>query len=285
VKLARLLQWRFLGACSRPHLGRRRRRAVRRRARRRRSCRGWAHAGARGGQRSCLNRTSGWRRSFGLGGSLFRRRPRIWRGARIRLTAARRAQLEVMRPALRSILAVSWRRRRLPRLLGGCLLEGRLLARRLVAAHPLWRRFCLVLTGAAAGLCHLLVCRGSVYYANNLYYTWSPDYNGYVATDPRPSQIRAARGGTRCAFRECRPQRLRGAPQPLPDATGPSRPPRVRKAIACSYTESRASTEQQRTDKLECEKWASDEVGLGSNGPDYQRAMAACLQGRGYGVN
>ena len=45
------------------------------------------------------------------------------------------------------------------------------------------------------------------------------------------------------------------------------------------------SAEHQRTDKLECEKWASDEVGLGSNGPDYQRAMASCLEGRGYSVD
>ncbi len=43
--------------------------------------------------------------------------------------------------------------------------------------------------------------------------------------------------------------------------------------------------DQQRSDKLACEKWASDQVGLGTNGPDYQRALAACIQGRGYSVN
>jgi hypothetical protein len=26
-------------------------------------------------------------------------------------------------------------------------------------------------------------------------------------------------------------------------------------------------------------------VGLGSNGPDYQRAMVACVEGRGYSAN
>jgi hypothetical protein len=51
------------------------------------------------------------------------------------------------------------------------------------------------------------------------------------------------------------------------------------------YPKNGQSEEQQRTDKLECEKWASDQVGLGTNGPDYQRALGACIQGRGYSVN
>lgn len=106
------------------------------------------------------------------------------------------------------------------------------------------------------------------YYANDLYYTWSPDYDGFIATDPPP------------------------VAEPSGGAAGPDAPATASPAPMSSQSDrmfiypSRAqSAERQRTDKLECEKWASDEVGLGSNGPDYQRAMAACLEGRGYSVN
>ena len=51
------------------------------------------------------------------------------------------------------------------------------------------------------------------------------------------------------------------------------------------YPKNGQSQEQQMADKLECQKWASDQVGLGSNGPDYRRAMVACVEGRGYSAN
>jgi hypothetical protein len=106
------------------------------------------------------------------------------------------------------------------------------------------------------------------YYANDLYYSWSPDYNGYVATDPPPvADPSGAAAGPDATPANAAPSAYAGAPRMF------------------IYPSHGQSAEQQRTDKLECEKWASDEVGLGSNGPDYQRAMVACLQGRGYNVN
>jgi hypothetical protein len=65
------------------------------------------------------------------------------------------------------------------------------------------------------------------------------------------------------------------------------------------YPQNGQSDEQQATDKYECHKWASSQTGFdptqpsggappgqpgqpGSQRADYQRAMMACLQGRGY---
>jgi hypothetical protein len=67
-----------------------------------------------------------------------------------------------------------------------------------------------------------------------------------------------------------------GAPEPAYPAAG------GRQLFV--YPKNGQSDEQQSIDKRECEKWASDQV-AGSNGRDYQRAMAACLEGRGYSVN
>ena len=53
------------------------------------------------------------------------------------------------------------------------------------------------------------------YYANDVYYTWSPTYDGYVATDPpHPSRTPAARRRAFAASR-CRPAgRFRGRCRP-----------------------------------------------------------------------
>jgi hypothetical protein len=142
------------------------------------------------------------------------------------------------------------------------------------------------------------------YYANNLYYTWSPDYSGYVATDPPPV---ADSSGAAPALPPTADAQYQGDPnaqaapppqagaggfsqgQPAPQESQPppqdqpgsqGQPPRM-----FMYPKSGQTEDQQRTDKLACEKWASDQVGLGTNGPDYQRALGACIQGRGYSVN
>lgn len=125
------------------------------------------------------------------------------------------------------------------------------------------------------------------YYANDLYYTWSPDYNGYVATDPPPvADPSGAAAGSDAPPANAAPSAYAGASQPAQDtATASPAPMSSQSNRMFIYPSHGQSAEQQRTDKLECEKWASDEVGLGSNGPDYQRAMAGCLQGRAYSVN
>ena len=43
------------------------------------------------------------------------------------------------------------------------------------------------------------------------------------------------------------------------------------------------SAEQQSIDKQQCQQWAAQQTGQGAaGGPDYQRAMMACIEGRGY---
>ncbi|HMK86694.1 MAG TPA: DUF4136 domain-containing protein [Steroidobacteraceae bacterium] len=49
------------------------------------------------------------------------------------------------------------------------------------------------------------------------------------------------------------------------------------------YPKNGQSDQQQATDRRECEQWASQHAG-GAPG-DYQRAMIACVTGRGYSVN
>jgi hypothetical protein len=50
------------------------------------------------------------------------------------------------------------------------------------------------------------------------------------------------------------------------------------------YPKNGQSEAQQSIDKRECQQWSSAQAGA-SDGPDYRRAMLACLDGRGYSVN
>jgi hypothetical protein len=50
------------------------------------------------------------------------------------------------------------------------------------------------------------------------------------------------------------------------------------------YPKNGQSEQQQALDRRECEQWASGQAG-GASGPNYRRAMLACLDGRGYSVN
>jgi hypothetical protein len=104
------------------------------------------------------------------------------------------------------------------------------------------------------------------YYANDVYYTYAPDYEGYVATDPPPVVESGA------------------AAEGAGPAAGP--PPNDGGAAAGQifmYPKNGQSAEQQATDKAECQQWAQQQAGqVAQNGSDYQRAMIACAEGRGY---
>lgn len=50
------------------------------------------------------------------------------------------------------------------------------------------------------------------------------------------------------------------------------------------YPKNGQSEAQQALDKRECQQWASAQV-RSTSGPDYRRAMLACLDGRGYSMN
>jgi len=110
------------------------------------------------------------------------------------------------------------------------------------------------------------------YYADNVYYTWQPDQNGYVVTDPPPDA---------------------DTPAPPPDA-----PPSANQMDLIIYPKNGQSKDQQSADQYECNTWARGQTGFdptqpgggASGNPDiarsnYNRAMSACLQARGYQVN
>ena len=70
-----------------------------------------------------------------------------------------------------------------------------------------------------------------------------------------------------------------GTAQPLAPAYPEGQQPQI-----FMYPKNGQSEAQQAIDKRECQQWASAQAG-GAGGPDYRRAMLACLDGRGYSVN
>lgn len=108
------------------------------------------------------------------------------------------------------------------------------------------------------------------YYADNVYYSWQPDKNGYAVVDPPPNS----------------------------DQPSPPPPPPDSAADLMIYPKNGQSNEQQAADKFECHNWARGQSGFDPTQPgggvqgnadaarsNYNRAMSACLQGRGYQVN
>lgn len=104
------------------------------------------------------------------------------------------------------------------------------------------------------------------YYAGGVYYVWQPEQRAYVVSPPPPD-------------REVREE------PPVPDEL-------------FVYPKQGQSEQQQATDRYQCHRWALDQTGFdptrpGGNVPeaqyaarraDYQRAMKACLEARGYSV-
>jgi hypothetical protein len=106
------------------------------------------------------------------------------------------------------------------------------------------------------------------YYADNVYYSWQPDQNGYAVVDPPEN------------------------------ADSPSPPPDQAQQDLIIYPKNGQSKEQQAADQFECHKWAKGQTGFDPTQPggdtpgssamnrsNYDRAMSACLQARGYQVN
>src|SRR5271163_1283990 len=112
------------------------------------------------------------------------------------------------------------------------------------------------------------------YYANDVYYTYNTSYDGYVATDPPPTADSGA------APTGAAPDANTPAPMPAPNSSA-GFGPGIGQIFM--YPKNGQSPEQQATDKAECQKWASEQAGqVAQNAPDYQRAMVACVEGRGY---
>jgi hypothetical protein len=101
------------------------------------------------------------------------------------------------------------------------------------------------------------------YYADDTYYTWDGPANEYQTVSPPPEveqQAQSQVGGDLIA-----------------------------------YPKNGQSDQQQAKDKSDCRQWAATQSGYNptaapaattatSNQWDYQRAQAACLEGRGYSV-
>jgi hypothetical protein len=111
------------------------------------------------------------------------------------------------------------------------------------------------------------------YYANDTYYAWRQSDSQYEVVAP--------------------PDESGASMQPPPPPTGPGASDDI-----YVYPKSGQSEEDQSRDKYECHKWAQTESGFdptqpsGGVSPDqtnskrtaYNRAMGACLEGRGYTV-
>jgi len=109
------------------------------------------------------------------------------------------------------------------------------------------------------------------YYANDAYYVWRESSQGYEVVDPPDERVASTE-----------------TPPPPPSANDD----------VFIYPKNGQSEEVQGRDKYECHKWAQSESGFdptqanGGVSPEqapakraaYQRAITACLQGRGYSV-
>ncbi len=106
------------------------------------------------------------------------------------------------------------------------------------------------------------------YYADNVYYAWQPEQNGYAVVDP-PN-----------------------------DADSPSSAPDNAQQDLIIYPKNGQSKDQQAADRYECHSWAKGQTGFDPTQPgggqeggaamnrsNYSRAISACLQARGYQVN
>jgi hypothetical protein len=106
------------------------------------------------------------------------------------------------------------------------------------------------------------------YYANDVYYTWDAGQNAYVVAAPPAN------------------------------ADQPSAAPVMANEDLIIYPKNGQSTEQQAADRYECHSWAKQQTGFDPTQPGggvpapnsagarsaYDRAMSACLSGRGYEV-
>jgi hypothetical protein len=104
------------------------------------------------------------------------------------------------------------------------------------------------------------------YYANDTYYLWRPDLNGYQVTAP-------------------------------PEQTAPSQSTYLADELII-YPKQDQSKQQQADDRYACHRWAAEQTHYDPTQPpegltvnvlsekreDYRRAMKACLEGKGYSV-
>jgi len=95
------------------------------------------------------------------------------------------------------------------------------------------------------------------YYANGVYYAPAPE-QGYAVVAPPPGADVAV---------------------PVPVAPAPKAPP-----DPIIYPRMGQSASQTEVDRQECNRWATTQPGAMADAEVFQRAIAACMDGRGYTV-
>jgi hypothetical protein len=95
------------------------------------------------------------------------------------------------------------------------------------------------------------------YYANGVYYAAAPG-SGYTVVEPPPGAEAA---------------------QPVPPAPVPKAPP-----DPIIYPRNGQSAVQTEADRQECNRWATTQPRAMADAEVFQRAVAACMDGRGYTV-
>jgi len=117
------------------------------------------------------------------------------------------------------------------------------------------------------------------YYADNAYYTWQPDQGGYAIVNPPGDADQSS-------------------PPPDGSDVAPSLDQSAQPDLII-YPKNSQTKDQQAADQYDCNNWAKSQTGFDPTQPgggvpagdadrshsNYERAMAACLQGRGYQVN
>ena len=116
------------------------------------------------------------------------------------------------------------------------------------------------------------------YYWQGVYYAWSPDYAGYVVTDPPPVTGGVAQGAA-------------------PPAAGQAGAAAGQGAMSLFvYPKNGQSEQQTSNDRYQCHEWAVGQTGFDPTNTanesqattatpeNYKRAMTACLEARGYSV-
>lgn len=125
------------------------------------------------------------------------------------------------------------------------------------------------------------------YYVNNVYYNWDSADSGYVAVDPPPVYDGGYSDDVNAV--------VAAGPDGNTDDVPPDAAPQAPGAGIIAYPRNGQSDQQQATDKFQCHTWAKGQAGFdptsqaSSAAPDsareaYGRAMAACMDARGYTV-
>jgi Family of unknown function (DUF6515) len=108
------------------------------------------------------------------------------------------------------------------------------------------------------------------FYANGVYYTQAPGV-GYTVVAPPP-------GAEPAPVAEAEPPMAAPVPDPMPSRiVAPAREPVI-------YPRNGQSAAQTEADHQQCRQWADAQPAAANDGSVYERALAACLDGRGYTI-